>query len=283
MEHSGVECPSRRIETIEKCRNAARAFSYEYARSWYGPNDVPGCVLSRQNNQVFFNTAPNARIPQADFQYHELCLGVRPENSGEYRRLFGGGFCTYRYDRITTEEKCLEACEELNLPYSNRYLNKRDVPGCYFANDGRSLAYFNMALRGDGVDPNLNIFELCENLYILEPYDEGSGRRLIVLVGIPVTIVALCACWCFCSGIWPTPDPTLSDDIIKAAKEGEIRNLPSFHKRFDMQRFQKIHLNKNEMTLTNASLNLVSVSSDHEISLPHSTVSQEASHHDDTQ
>ena len=55
---------------------------------------------------------------------------------------------------------CKNAASELGLPWQSTWNGPSDVPGCIFANDGRRLVYFNLALTATGANPKYA--EICK-------------------------------------------------------------------------------------------------------------------------
>ena len=61
--------------------------------------------------------------------------------------------------RITLESICKKAADKLGLSWAHSWSGPTDVPGCIFANDGRSKVYFNTALNANG--QNEKYAEIC--------------------------------------------------------------------------------------------------------------------------
>jgi len=65
--------------------------------------------------------------------------------------------------RIIDEATCKTATAQLGGTYGKAYNLRDDQPGCYFADDGRSLVYFNTDLKAAGSNPKYA--EICESSY----------------------------------------------------------------------------------------------------------------------
>ena len=75
-----------------------------------------------------------------------------------YIRISDGAKCPER--RIKDDKECKAAASELKLSWAGTWHNPADVPGCIFANDGRSKVYFNTALNAKG--SNKKYAEICK-------------------------------------------------------------------------------------------------------------------------
>ena len=62
------------IRTANECETAAQRLGLQWAQSWNGPNDFPGCFFAQDvRNKVFFNTSPNPRRTNLYHKYSAIC------------------------------------------------------------------------------------------------------------------------------------------------------------------------------------------------------------------
>ena len=72
--NDGEKCPSKRIKTVEDCKEGASQLGVTYGGAWSGPKDVPGCVFANDGRRtVYFNTASGAT--GSNPKYAEVCKG----------------------------------------------------------------------------------------------------------------------------------------------------------------------------------------------------------------
>ena len=93
---------------------------------------------------------------------HMCCVLLIAPASESYRKLGDGSKCPTG-KRIQSETVCKEAASELKLSWASSYSDKSDVPGCIFANDGRSKVYFNTFLAATGSNPRYA--EICSGWF----------------------------------------------------------------------------------------------------------------------
>ena len=72
---SGEVCPSgKEITSEEECRKAAKMLEMQFAHSWNGPRDFPGCLIAHDGREkVFFNTSPSPNNTANNLQYGAIC------------------------------------------------------------------------------------------------------------------------------------------------------------------------------------------------------------------
>ena len=68
-------CPSgKEITSEEECRKAAKMLEMQFAHSWNGPRDFPGCLIAHDGREkVFFNTSPSPNNTANNLQYGAIC------------------------------------------------------------------------------------------------------------------------------------------------------------------------------------------------------------------
>ena len=85
-----------------------------------------------------------------------LPIAIFPATS--YEKKKDGEQCPI-HRRIKTESECKSAADELGWVWGHTWFGPLDVPGCIFANDGRSKVFFNVAADATGSNPQYA--EIC--------------------------------------------------------------------------------------------------------------------------
>jgi len=81
-------------------------------------------------------------------------------NPVRFVKVLNGEHCPTIEQRITSESDCMSAASALGLQWAHSWNGINDVPGCIFADDGRSLVYWNSAQNNrDIVNPQYA--EIC--------------------------------------------------------------------------------------------------------------------------
>ena len=78
-------------------------------------------------------------------------------------KVSNGEHCPTMEQRITSESDCILAASALGLEWALSWNGVNDVPGCIFADDGRSLVYWNSAQNNNDVF-NSQYAEICHQL-----------------------------------------------------------------------------------------------------------------------
>ena len=77
----GTLCTSEAMDEIrseDECKEAAHRLGLQWAQSWNGPNDFPGCVYAQDGrNKVYFNVSPNPRRTNLNPEYAAICKGAK--------------------------------------------------------------------------------------------------------------------------------------------------------------------------------------------------------------
>ena len=73
----GTLCDSQSMDEIQsakECVTAAEHLGLQWAHSWNGPNDFPGCLFAQDGrNKVYFNTSPRPGRTNLNPRYSAIC------------------------------------------------------------------------------------------------------------------------------------------------------------------------------------------------------------------
>ena len=90
----GTLCTNEGMDEIRsegECKEAAHRLGLQWAQSWNGPNDFPGCLSVKVGrNKVYFNTSPSPARVNLNPRSSAVCRASSiplPDRSGTKERL----------------------------------------------------------------------------------------------------------------------------------------------------------------------------------------------------
>merc|ERR1712113_1287472 len=91
----------------------------------------------------------------------ETCSSGSVRERSHFVKVADGNQCPVMGQRINSESECIQAADFLGLQWAHSWNGVTDVPGCIFANDGRSLVYWNSAEDNNRPTTNPRYAEVC--------------------------------------------------------------------------------------------------------------------------
>ena len=62
------------ITSEKECRKAAEILEMQFAHSWNGPGDFPGCLIAHDGREkVYFNRSPSPSNTANNLKYGAIC------------------------------------------------------------------------------------------------------------------------------------------------------------------------------------------------------------------
>jgi len=129
------------------------------------------CWVTRKGRttNVKFDSSPSCTNSASEPStcHYELNVCACTEDDGNnpmrFVKVSNGEHCPTMEQRITAESDCILAASALGLEWALSWNGVNDVPGCIFADDGRSLVYWNSAQNNRDVF-NSQYAEICHQL-----------------------------------------------------------------------------------------------------------------------